>query len=208
MGSEMCIRDSSNTHRGYLPAGCWLGSTCLVKSTHQTKASTLGRKSQQPRRAGHSSCQGSVLGPFALVIMAMTEAELAAADPAFAITAPMHASQRPASRSLPRGACCRPCWTLSLTPSRALLPTPTSSLALLTVLEPRLNPTPELGQTLLDRAPLPVLAIAGARAYSALSCVCARWGGVTHPGTLVRAAALSSSSVSYTHLTLPTIYSV
>ena len=120
----------------------------------------------------------------------MTEAELAAADPPFAITAPMHASQRPASRSLPRGACCRPCWTLSLTPSRALLPTPTSSLALLTVLEPRLNPTPELGQTLLDRAPLPVLAIAGARAYSALSCVCARWGGVTHPGTLVRAVAL------------------
>ena len=125
-----------------------------------------------------------------VVIMAMTEAELAAADPPFAITAPMHASQRPASRSLPRGACCRPCWTLSLTPSRALLPTPTSSLALLTVLEPRLNPTPELGQTLLDRAPLPVVAIAGARAYSALSCVCARWGGVTHPGTLVRAAAL------------------
>ena len=120
----------------------------------------------------------------------MTEAEPAAADPAFAITAPMHASQRPASRSLPRGACCRPCWTLSLTPSRALLPTPTSSLALLTVLEPRLNPTPELGPTLLDRAPLPVVAIAGARAYSALSCVCARWGGVTHPGTLVRAAAL------------------
>jgi len=120
----------------------------------------------------------------------MTEAELAAADPPFAITAPMHASQRPASRSLPRGACCRPCWTLSLTPSRALLPTPTSSLALLTVLEPRLNPTPEIGPTLLDRAPLPVVAIAGARAYSALSCVCARWGGVTHPGTLVRAAAL------------------
>ena len=120
----------------------------------------------------------------------MTEAELAAADPPFAITAPMHASQRPASRSLPRGACCRPCWTLSLTPSRALLPTPTSSLALLTVLEPSLNPAPELGPTLLDRAPLPVVAIAGARAYSALSCVCARWGGVTHPGTLVRAAAL------------------
>ena len=71
-----------------------------------------------------------------------------------------------------------------------VLPTPTSSLALLTVLEPRLNPTPGLGPTLLDRASLPVVAIAGARAYSALSCVCARWGGVTHPGTLVRAAAL------------------
>ena len=35
-----------------------------------------------------------------------------------------------------------------------------------------------------------MVAIAGARAYSALSCVCARWGGVTHPGALVRAAAL------------------
>ena len=122
--------------------------------------------------------------------MAMTEAELVAVDRAFATAAPMHASQRPGSRHLPRRACCRPCWTLSLTPSRALLPTPTSSLALLTVLEPRLNPTPELGPTLLGRASLPVVAIAGARAYSALSCVCARWGGVTHPGTLVRAVAL------------------
>jgi hypothetical protein len=30
----------------------------------------------------------------------------------------------------------------------------------------------------------------GARAYIALSCVCARWGGVRHPGTPVRAVAL------------------
>ena len=35
-----------------------------------------------------------------------------------------------------------------------------------------------------------VVAIVGARAYIALSCVCARWGGVRHPGTPVRAAAL------------------
>ena len=125
-----------------------------------------------------------------MVIMAMTEAELVAVDRAFATAAPMHASQRPGSRHLPRRACCRPCWTLSLTPSRALLPTPTSSLALLTVLEPRLNPNRELGPALLNRATLPVVAIVGARAYIALSCVCARWGGVRHPGTPVRAAAL------------------
>ena len=65
-----------------------------------------------------------------------------------------------------------------------------SSLALLTVLEPRLNPNRELALALLNRATLPVVAIVGARAYIALSCVCARWGGVRHPGTPVRAAAL------------------
>ena len=124
----------------------------------------------------------------------MTEAELVAVDPPFATTSPMHASQRPGSRHLPRRACCRPCWTLSLTPSRALLPTPTSSLALLTVLEPRLNPNRELAPALLNRATLPVVAIVGARAYIALSCVCARWGGVRLPAHRFAQRRCSSSS--------------